>query len=330
MRAEKQRHARHHEEQQTLNDLLVLTHEITHEEHLRVDAGRGEVGATRRVLAALVLLAFVVALGLVIAFAWTAATSLTRRRQALEENARLEQLVEAQDTREETIHSREQFIGVLGHDLRNPLAAIKMAAGLLQRQDLAVGEARAANVIRDSTDRMVRMIDQLLDLSRIRNDAGIPVEPRPMDLANVARQVANEIALARPERQLKLTREGETTGEWDPDRLAQVVSNLVGNAIDHGAVGKPIEVRVAADGPTAVRLTVHNEGAAIPAALVPVIFDRFQRGTATRRSGLGLGLFITKTIVLAHGGKITLESTSDAGTTVSVRLPCRHPMVESA
>jgi signal transduction histidine kinase len=169
---------------------------------------------------------------------------------------------------------------------------------------------------------MARMIEQLLDLTRTRHGGGIPIDPRPVDLAEVARRIVDELEIAYPEHTLNLTVDAraQTIGEWDPDRLAQVVSNLVGNAIHHGRVDHPIEVCIGDDG-NAVTLVVHNMGEPIPAHYLPVIFDPFQGTKGARRKGLGLGLFITKQILLAHGGQIDVESNPTRGTTFTVRLP---------
>jgi signal transduction histidine kinase len=320
--ASEQRRAQHDEERENMRALLALTREMTQQENLFLGARREETRDTRTALGVLVLVAQFVALALVIAASWITAVSIARRRRALEEKEHLQQLVELQAAREENIRFQERFIGILSHDLRNPLSAVAVSAALLERKSLPEDDARSVARIRASTERMDRMIHQLLDLTRSRLGTGIPVERRPTDLRDVVRRVMEELEAAHPGRtlELKVDSPGPVPGEWDPDRLAQVVSNLVGNAIDHGRAGEPIEVRLGADGESAV-LAVHNRGESIPAESLPVIFEPFRVANGAHRNGLGLGLFITRQIVLAHGGKIDVESTSVDGTTFTVRLP---------
>ena len=221
---------------------------------------------------------------------------------------------------------REQFVGILGHDLQNPLNAVSMAADLLVRRG-GLPDDQSATVARivSSAARMRRMVDQLLDLTRARLAGGIPVEPRPgTDLADVAGSVVEELRIAHPEAQLTLEVSGHVSGEWDADRIAQMVSNLVANAIQHGA-GSPIDVQVRNGGGSAT-VEVHNGGSPIPPGVLPTIFDPFRRaqGAAARAHGLGLGLFITREIVLAHGGTIDAVSSDPSGTTFRVTLPSRR------
>ncbi|MFY0521974.1 sensor histidine kinase [Archangium gephyra] len=117
---------------------------------------------------------------------------------------------------------------------------------------------------------------------------------------------------------------GTYSGEWDPDRLAQVISNLVGNALHHGASHTPVEVALHQEDSTLV-LTVHNQGAPIPEALLPHVFDPFRGSGGGSRQGLGLGLYIVQQILQAHGGSISVDSRADSGTTFTVRLPRGSP-----
>jgi signal transduction histidine kinase len=172
--------------------------------------------------------------------------------------------------------------------------------------------------------RMSRMIDQLLDLTRSRLGEGIAIVPVRTDLGKVVTDVANEARAAHPERALLVETRGDLDGEWDPDRLAQVASNLVGNAMVHGAPDGA--VRVSARGEAgSVQLTVHNTGPAIPEALQSVLFDPFRRGREAGETshtlGLGLGLYITREIVVGHGGTIDVVSTDAEGSTFRVVLP---------
>jgi signal transduction histidine kinase len=231
----------------------------------------------------------------------------------------------AQLEREQGARFAEQFVGILGHDLRNPLSAIQMATLLLGRSALSDPQSRSVRRIQGSADRMRRMVTQLLDLTRSRLGGGIPVSRRLTDLCEVVRQAVDELALGHPDRILVCRAEGRLLGAFDPDRLAQVVSNLVGNALQHGRRDEPVDVVVTAEAEAAV-VVVHNTGPAIPPEHLPTLFEPYRRGERSREpspGGLGLGLFISEQIVLAHGGTIAVRSTPEEGTTFTVRLPRR-------
>lgn len=150
---------------------------------------------------------------------------------------------------------------------------------------------------------------------------GIPVERRRIDLTPVVEAVVEEARAAHPERQIDVVTRGDCSGNWDPDRLAQVVSNLVGNAVTHGTIGTPVGVEIV--GGEDVVFTVHNDSAPIPAETLATLFDPFRRGEKSAqvaRHGLGLGLYITDQIVRAHGGSIVAES-DRAGVRFRVGLP---------
>jgi PAS domain S-box-containing protein len=222
---------------------------------------------------------------------------------------------------ERTVRFNEMFTAILGHDLRNPLGAIMTAAHLAlkrgESERLVVPLARIVN----SGERMARMIDQLLDFTRLRVGTGIPLQPRPTDLLPLLRQVIDEFD-ANPAGPLKLEHRGDTAGVWDEDRLAQVLSNLIGNAVQHGQANGGVRVRVDGDADDRVRVEVHNAGA-IPSEVVPRLFEPMTGGQRPRdRSrGLGLGLFIAQQIVDAHGGAIAVETSPEAGTTFTLSLP---------
>jgi len=221
---------------------------------------------------------------------------------------------------EEATRFAETFIGILGHDLRNPLNAISMTATLLERK--GVFDQAAVRRIQRSTERMSSMVGQLLDLTRSRLAGGITVEKRPIRLGQVVVDVLDELRRTYPEQEIRFEESGDDAVLGDQDRIAQVVSNLVGNAVEHGAAGAPVVVSLAQRETSAV-LTVHNTGQPIPANLLPIIFDPFRRTTARgeRARGLGLGLFISQQIVQAHGGTIAITSTATDGTTFTVNLP---------
>jgi signal transduction histidine kinase len=184
-----------------------------------------------------------------------------------------------------------------------------------------------------SVDRMNRMIQQLLDLARSRLGGGIPIEPARADLERIVHDVAEELRSTHPERALVVESSGDTGGSWDADRLHQVVSNLIGNALSYGSSDEA--VRVALRGrEDRVILSVHNGGPPIPAPLQEVLFDPFRRGAKETQqrgtSGLGLGLYISRELVVAHGGAIELDSTETTGTTFTVTLPRTTVRVASA
>ncbi len=224
------------------------------------------------------------------------------------------------DLREE-VAFREQFIGILGHDLRNPLSAISMSASRLTAPG-ATGSAfaRYPHLIARSADRMRRMVDQLLDLTRARR-GGIPIQPHPeTDLVDITRRVADELKTANADVDISIEAPERVVGTWDPDRLLQAVSNLIGNAIVHGS--GPVDVRVRGKSESAV-LEVHNGGPPVPAEMHGRLFQAFYgiAHAGVARNGLGLGLFITKRIVDAHGGRIEVQSSEELGTTFTMQLP---------
>jgi len=220
---------------------------------------------------------------------------------------------------------REHFEGVLGHDLRNPLSTITFAvAAMIHGDPLTEAQAKAIHRIASSAGLMGRMIESLLDLTRTRGGGEIPIAPLPTDLAVICRQGADEAEMANPSRRVELTLQGDTCGVWDRDRLAQVVSNLLGNALDYSPPGTPVQI-TARDEEESVVLEVHNDGPPISEDTKDEIFMPFRRGKqetpGARPNGLGLGLFITKLVVEAHGGSIRVESADDLGTKFIVTLP---------
>jgi PAS domain S-box-containing protein len=218
------------------------------------------------------------------------------------------------------------LIGIVGHDLRNPLSAITMASTTLLRcESLDTRQRTALARILSSAERATRMLRDVLDFTQARLGGGIPMQPRPVELHELTRQVVDEVRLAHPERQLEVECRGDGRGVWDPDRLAQVITNLVSNALHHGLAHCPVRVRTHGTH-DAVTLAVHNVGPPIPTDLRPRLFEPMKRAApkeARSSHGLGLGLFIVKHIVDAHGGSLRVHSTEQDGTTFVVRLP-RH------
>lgn len=232
--------------------------------------------------------------------------------------------------KEEELHRaaefRERFLGIVSHDLRNPLNAILLAANGLMRSDcVARQHLKAVRRITASTERMVRMIGELLDFTRGRLGGGIPITPRPANLRHLCQHVLEELEAVHLDRELRLTGTGDFQGTWDPDRLAQLLDNLGKNALDYSPEGTPVGFSLHDEGDT-LRVEVHNEGPPIPPRLLAGIFEPFRRavnGEAHPTSGLGLGLFIVQEIARAHGGTVEVRSLEGEGTTFTVRLP-RH------
>jgi signal transduction histidine kinase len=223
------------------------------------------------------------------------------------------------DALREEAEFRERFMGILGHDLRQPLSAVTLAASLLLRASLGPEEAWLAQRLANNAARMNRMVVDLLDMTRSRLGGGLPVERRRMDMREVCGQVLDEMREAHPDRVIELSASGDLTGYWDPDRIAQVCANLIGNALEHGRAGSRIRVTLAehSDG---VILCVENAGERISESLRPVLFQPFRRGRNAHSTGLGLGLFIVDQIARAHGGTISVLS-DDEATRFMVTLP---------
>ncbi len=239
---------------------------------------------------------------------------LAAERAVLAEKARIQEF-------------QERFIAILGHDLRNPLSAIDMGAAVLrQRAATSMDEAttRIVDRMRASTRRKSRMIEQILDLTRSRLGGGLQIKPATMSLCPMITAIVDELRVAHPSRAIELRCPSTVTGSWDRDRLEQVFSNLVSNAIQYGDPARPVTIDVR-DEAQEVVVTVHNHGPHIPEALCAELFSPFRRGErdskTTKTAGLGLGLYISREVVVGHGGEIDVRSTSTEGTTFRVALP---------
>ncbi len=225
--------------------------------------------------------------------------------------------------------SRRMFLAILGHDLRNPLNSVMISA-----QALSVGgeldseSASLASGIFASAQAMTRMIDDLLDFTGSGLGAAMPLSPTAMDVGALCAQVVDEMRAGHPTRMIFIERQGDLMGEWDAARLRQVLSNLLGNALQHGTATAPVHLLARGESSDVV-LSVHNDGSPIPAEALQTIFDPLVRATADlkkpRRPGsIGLGLYIARAVARAHRGTLNVESSHDAGTVFTVRLP-RHP-----
>lgn len=236
--------------------------------------------------------------------------ALAAQRAALAEKARIQEF-------------QERFLAILGHDLRNPLAAIDMAAALLSQHVTEPAAQRVLDRMRSSSSRMTRMITQILDLTRSRLAGGLEMVRAPMDLSVALQQIVEEMRSAFPGHSIRLDAPS-IRGVWDQDRLEQVFSNLIGNAVTHGDAHRPVTVQATAR-PKYVEVTIHNYGEPISPEAQATLFSAFRRGERDSRTaktaGLGLGLFISHEIVRGHGGAISLESNAEQGTTFRLTLP---------
>jgi signal transduction histidine kinase len=235
-------------------------------------------------------------------------------------------ITEAKHTQQrlqDSLSFRDRMIGVLSHDLKNPLLAITLTVeGVLRDGQLTESDRRKQQIIQGAAKRMLEMIETLLDVARVESTGRLPIKRLPTDLGARARAVVDEISASSPGRTIELQMEGNLQGQWDPDRVDEALENLIANGLQHGDERTPVRVSVEGNG-EAVKLRVKNEGPAVPPDVVPVLFEPFTRGTSddAPRPGLGLGLYITKQIALAHGGDVHVESSDQTGTQFTLVLP---------
>ncbi len=219
----------------------------------------------------------------------------------------------------------EQMIGIVSHDLRNPLTAIKMGMNILGTEELpAAKRNRIAGHIDASVDRARRLVDDLLDFTQAKIGAGLSVSLRQVDLHEIVADAVSELRLAFPGRTFVHVQHGDGDAQADADRIAQLLGNLAANAVAYGAVDTPVTV-TSRTGAGTFSLDVHNAGTPIPAEMLPVIFEPMTRGTVAGTSlrSVGLGLFIVREIVHAHGGQIAATSSSSEGTSFLATFPGR-------
>jgi len=224
---------------------------------------------------------------------------------------------------------QEQLVGIVSHDIRSPLGAIISWARIMASGGPPPEEQqRTFRRITSAALRIERLTRLLLDFARARLGGGITLEPRRSDMRELLQKVTHEFRVAYPDRSVVCEVEGtDTHGSWDPDRLGQVLSNLLENALKYSP--PDTQVRLLARGDKEqVLLAVHNQGKPIPPELMPHIFEPFRRGpqaSRTAKTSYGLGLYIVQEIVHAHGGTIEVLSNLEGGTTFSVRLPRLPP-----
>lgn len=223
--------------------------------------------------------------------------------------------------------SKEMFLAILGHDLRTPIGAVMTSAKfMLETRELTEPHLTLISRILSASNRMNSMVGALLDFTRSRLGGGIPISRAPMNMGRAVHDVVDEISAAHPDRGITIDARGSLRGEWDCGRIAQVVSNLIVNAIDHGSDRTAVNVKVHGD-ENEVSIAVHNRGDAIPEEQLDGIFNAMKGtdGADNKKSGptanLGLGLYIADQIVQAHKGRIDVESSEERGTTFTIHLP---------
>jgi signal transduction histidine kinase len=229
---------------------------------------------------------------------------------------------------EKVDYSRNLFLGTLVHDMRDPLGAISLAAQLMQTTTLDSRQKMLADQIDRSAIRTVELVNHLIDDVRARLGKTLPIAAHSLDMGAAVSNAVKEIQVAHPDQVITVRASGLLEGEWDGLRIGQLLSNLIGNAVQHGQDNTPIDVTAEGD-KEGVTLYVRNDGLPIPPAAIQTIFDPLTRAggdksEATSARSLGLGLFIAREIVRAHGGEINVVSTKEAGTTFTVRLPHRQ------
>ena len=227
-------------------------------------------------------------------------------------------------------HSRELLVAMLTHDLRSPLHGISLAMQLaLNMGQLNERQTMLSNKVLESAHRMGALIDNLLDVTRARFGAGLPIVRTMMNMGTVAEQIVGEVRVVHARRTIELSLAGLLVGEWDKARIGQVFSNLLNNAMQYGSHSAPVRLGLNGD-PKAVTVTVKNDGVPIPADKIGMIFDPLKRlgaddDVAPVTGNLGLGLYITKEVVVAHGGSIEVTSSEMEGTTFTARFPRTIP-----
>jgi sigma-B regulation protein RsbU (phosphoserine phosphatase) len=232
-----------------------------------------------------------------------AVTDLTRGRADAEDRALL----------------AEQMIGIVSHDLRNPLMAILAGLDLLAPASSTERQQRAHALMVSAVHRAERLIRDLLDFTVVRLGSGLRMTRRPTNVAQLLADAVAELRLSFPDRTLHMSVAGHSEFEVDPDRLLQLLGNLVGNAVYHGAPDRSIRISLNVD--DHLHVSVQNEGSAIPVEQQALLFEAMVRGQSARKvEGVGLGLFIVRAIAQAHGGEVTVSSSAETGTCFTARL----------
>ena len=222
-------------------------------------------------------------------------------------------------------NSRNLFLGILGHDLRNPIGAASMAAQSMERAGST--DPKQAKIVAElvrTTNRATRILNDLLDLTRTSFGTEIPISRSEVDMVALCHSIADEFRGIHHSRLINVKHQGDPVGYWDVARTGQVLSNLIGNALQHSGASSPITVTVLGNEPDAIKVFVHNFGRPIPVESQRSIFQSWMRGQVQdvgENTHLGLGLYIARLFIEAHGGEIDVTSDEKSGTTFLVQLP---------
>jgi len=247
---------------------------------------------------------------------------VTQRRRVEKEATLGRAAVEEERRKLQAANEFEQrLLGIVSHDLRNPLASVRLGLETMRRRGIGDEHLRTIERMERSTERMQAIITGLLDVTRIRLGQGLPLTPERVSLEAVLTRVLEGMP-ENEARRVQREADAHPTGMWDPERLAQAIGNLVGNALQHGDPDRGVTVRIGVREGRAV-LAVHNHGAPIPTQLLPGLFEPFQRGLrpGALDGSIGLGLYIVRQVALGHGGEVRVRSTAEEGTTFVLELP---------
>jgi len=252
------------------------------------------------------------------------AEDLLREKTAAETALRLaqEELKNAYEKAQVRAAFAEQMVAIVSHDLKNPLTAIKMASGILAREERPTRDNKMLGHISLSADRAERMIGDLLDLALARVGQGITIGPSTVDLHAFVGASVDELRMTFPQATLVHRTEGTGSAFLDADRVQQIIGNLVANSVVYGDLQQPITITSRIEQDNAI-VSVQNLGPAIPKSLMGVLFEPMIRGemTGTDSRSVGLGLFIVREIVRAHNGVVSVNSTRESGTTFTAKFP---------
>jgi phosphoserine phosphatase RsbU/P len=217
----------------------------------------------------------------------------------------------------------EKLVGMVSHDIRNPLSVIQMSAVLLERGGLSEKQRVVVDRVSRAVRRVHHLVGDLLDFTQAKLGRGLHVQPTEVDLHRSVADSIADLQVAHPGREIRHVRRGSGTCVADVNRILQAVGNLASNAIAHGAPDRPVTVTTESTG-DAFMVSVHNYGAPIPAEQIPNLFQPMVRGPeAQAEGGIGLGLFIVGEIVERHRGSIRVDSSDEMGTTFTIAIPCR-------
>jgi len=262
-------------------------------------------------------------------------SELLRARQLAEDSLASERAAQAElaladihlrKAAEDRAHFAEQMVGIVSHDLRNPLSTIMVATEALLLGQHDARQLKLLQFIMRASERSTRLIADLLDFTLARVGQGIHVAPRPIDLHDVMSHAVSELELAFPARRLTYRHEGHGACLADPDRITQLLGNLVANAMTYGSADAPVEVTTTGNAESFC-VAVRNHGTPISEALLATMFEPMTRGydVAESARSVGLGLFIVREIAAAHGGQVDVTSTPAGVTTFTATFPRFRP-----